>query len=114
LERRRIETWGGLVLGLVVTPLFLLVVATAVTALHEGLDTTGKFGVAIAGTRDLAAALDHARARSHDQEFFLGMPMRRMGARTGLEHAHADRQTAQLVRGPIVVGEHTASEHWGR
>ena len=63
LERRRIEAWGGLVLGLAVTPLFLLVVATAVTALHEGLDTTGKFGVAIAGTRDLAAALDRYRGR---------------------------------------------------
>src|SRR4030095_3420360 len=63
LERRRIETWGGLARGVAVTPLFLRAVATAVTALHEGLDTTGKFGVAIAGTRDLAAALDRYRGR---------------------------------------------------
>jgi general secretion pathway protein G len=63
LERRRSETWGGFALGLVVTPLFLLIVATAVTALHEGHDTTGKVGIAVAGTRDLAAALDRYRGR---------------------------------------------------
>ena len=60
---RRIETWGGFALGFVVTPLFLLMVSTAVTVLFEGLDTTGKFGVAVAGTRDLAAALDRYRGR---------------------------------------------------
>lgn len=63
LDRRRIEPWGGFALGLAITPLFLLIVATAVTALHEGIDTTGKLGIAAAGTRDLAAALDRYRGR---------------------------------------------------
>jgi general secretion pathway protein G len=64
-RRRRIETWGGFALGLAITPLFLLVVASAVTALHEGLDPTGKYGVAIAATRHLGTALDRYRVRYH-------------------------------------------------
>ncbi len=65
LQRRRIETWGGFVLGLLISPLFLLALAHTVTALYDGLDRTGACGVAIAGARDLAAALDRYRGRYH-------------------------------------------------
>jgi general secretion pathway protein G len=62
-RRRRIETWGGFALGLLAAPLFMLAVARSVGALGQGLDATGDYGVAIAGARDLAAALDRYRAR---------------------------------------------------
>src|SRR5215470_1239942 len=41
----------------------MLGVASAVTALYEGLDASGKYGIAIAGARDLAAAIDRYRGR---------------------------------------------------
>jgi general secretion pathway protein G len=64
-RRLRIETWGGFLIGLLVTPLFLLWFAVAITALFDGLDTTGEYGLAITGARDLAAAMDRYRARYH-------------------------------------------------
>ena len=65
LRRRRIETWGGFLIGLLLTPLFLLWFAVAITALFDGLDTTGEYGLAITGARDLGAAIDRYRARYH-------------------------------------------------
>jgi general secretion pathway protein G len=65
LRRQRIETWGGFALGLLVTPLFLLCFALAITALFDGLDTTGEYGLGITGARDLAAAIDRYRGRYH-------------------------------------------------
>lgn len=65
LRRRRIETWGGFVIGLLLTPLFLLWFAVAITTLFDGLDTTGEYGLGITGARDLAAAIDRYRARYH-------------------------------------------------
>jgi general secretion pathway protein G len=62
-HRRCIETWGGFVLGLAIVPLFLLGVASAVTTLYEGLEASGKYGIAIASVRDLAAAVDRYRSR---------------------------------------------------
>lgn len=43
----------------------MLIVGRTVGAIWEGLDVTGEYGVAIAGARDLAAALDRYRARYH-------------------------------------------------
>lgn len=62
-DRHRIETWGGFALGFAIVPLFLLAVATAVTTLYAGMDISGKYGIAIAGARDLAAAIDRYRGR---------------------------------------------------
>jgi len=59
---RRIETWGGFALGLLAAPLFMVAVGQSVGALGQGLDATGEYGVALAGARDLAAALDRYRA----------------------------------------------------
>jgi general secretion pathway protein G len=64
-RRRALETWGAFALGLVITPLAMLAVATAVTSLVTGVDRSGEYGVAIAGARDLAAAVDRYRARYH-------------------------------------------------
>lgn len=61
--RRRIETWGGFALGLLVVPWFLLALASAVTRWCEGVDTTGAYGLALVGTRDLAAAVDRYRGQ---------------------------------------------------
>ena len=63
LQRPRVQTWGGFALGLLIAPLFLLTVAALVTRLYEGLDPTGQSGVAIAGARDLVAAVDRYRGR---------------------------------------------------
>lgn len=63
LQRPRVRTWGGFALGFLIAPLFLLTVAALVTALFKGLDPTGQSGVAIAGARDLVAAIDRYRAR---------------------------------------------------
>lgn len=61
----RIATWGGFALGLLATPLFLLMVSGGVTTWSDGLDRTGERGVALVGARDLAAAVD--RYRGHYQ-----------------------------------------------
>jgi general secretion pathway protein G len=63
VPRPRIETWGGFALGFLVTPLFLLAVATALTALNEDPDQSARYGVAIATTRNLGTALDRYRGR---------------------------------------------------
>jgi general secretion pathway protein G len=60
--RRRIATWGGFALGMLVAPLFMLALASTVTALSTGLDRTGEYGVALVGVHDLAAAVDRYRA----------------------------------------------------
>jgi general secretion pathway protein G len=63
VRRRHIETWGGFALGLLVAPLLMLMIGSAVSLLSEGRDVTGQYGIAIAGTRDLTAAVDRYRAR---------------------------------------------------
>jgi general secretion pathway protein G len=63
LQRPRVQTWGGFALGFCIAPIFLLALASIVTFLYEGLDPTGQSGVAIAGARDLVAAVDRYRTR---------------------------------------------------
>jgi general secretion pathway protein G len=50
-------------MGLLISPLLLLSVATTITVEYDGLDRTGECGIAIAGARDLAAAVDRYRGR---------------------------------------------------
>lgn len=64
LQQPRVQTWGGFALGLLIAPIFLLSVAGIVSLLYEGLDPTGQSGVAIAGARDLVAAVDRYRGRN--------------------------------------------------
>jgi hypothetical protein len=56
--RRHIATWGAFVLGLLIIPLFVLALGSAVRRWSEGADLTGEDGVALVGARDLAAAVD--------------------------------------------------------
>ena len=60
---RRAARWGGFALGVLAPPLLMLVLARVVTTFYGGLDGTPVYGVAVTGTRDLAAALDRYRAR---------------------------------------------------
>jgi general secretion pathway protein G len=62
-RRRRIETWGGFALGFLIAPVFMLTLGGVVSMAFVGLDTTGQYGIAIAGARDLAAAVDRYRGR---------------------------------------------------
>lgn len=62
-RRRRIETWGGFALGFLIAPFLMLTMGKIVSALFVGLDTTGQYGIAIAGARDLTAAIDRYRGR---------------------------------------------------
>lgn len=62
-DHPRVATWGGFVLGLLVSPLVMLTLASAMTALYDGLDGDGEYGVAVLGTRDLASKLDRYRNR---------------------------------------------------
>ncbi len=62
---RKVEIWVGYCIGFVVTPLVMLLLARTVTAVYDGLDSSGEYGVAVAATRDIAVALD--RYRSHHQ-----------------------------------------------
>lgn len=61
----RLAFVAGAVLGALLPGLVIVVVARTVTGLYDGLDGDGTYGIAVAGTRDLAAALDRYRARHH-------------------------------------------------
>ena len=58
---------------------------------------------------DLAVHGDLTAARCHDQKLLLGMAMRRMRCGAGIEHGHADTQTAQLIGRSVVMREDLAS-----
>jgi len=62
-DHPRVATWGGFVLGLVISPLVMVMLARTMTALYDGLDGNGEYGVAVLGTRDLASKLDRYRNR---------------------------------------------------
>lgn len=63
MARHRAARWVGFALGLCVPPLLVLTLARAVVAYWGGLDGGPVYGIAVVGTRDLAAALDRHRAR---------------------------------------------------
>lgn len=54
---------GGFALGVVASPLVMLLLAGGLTRLYNGLDSSGEYGVAVATTRRLASALDRYRNR---------------------------------------------------
>ena len=58
---------------------------------------------------DLAIALDLAGAVGDDEKFLFGMPVRRMRARTGIEHRHAGAHAVELVGRTVVMHEHPAA-----
>ncbi|MDX2166794.1 MAG: type II secretion system protein GspG [Deltaproteobacteria bacterium] len=57
--------WGGFALGVLAPPLLVLLLALGITTVWAGLDGGPTYGIAVTGTRDLAAALDRYRARYH-------------------------------------------------
>lgn len=59
----RSAVWGGFALGLLAVPLVMVALASALTWMYAGLDGPGEYGLAVAGTRRLASALDRYRAR---------------------------------------------------
>jgi general secretion pathway protein G len=59
----RAARWGGFALGLVAPALLVMTLSRAVATLWAGLDGGPDYGIAVVGTRDLAAALDRYRAR---------------------------------------------------
>lgn len=63
MSRPRLAFIAGGALGALLPGLVVLGLARAVTAAYGGLDGSGIYGIAVAGTRDLAAALDRYRAR---------------------------------------------------
>ena len=63
--RRPLSFWAGVALGLAASPLLVLLLARTVTALYHGLDGDGRYGLAVAGVRELGAALDRHRGRHH-------------------------------------------------
>lgn len=59
----RLAFVAGGILGALVPALVIVLLARSVTATYDGLDGDGTYGIAVAGTRDLAAAIDRYRAR---------------------------------------------------
>ena len=62
---RQAVRWGGFALGLLAPPLLVLLLAFGISTVWAGLDGGPTYGIAVSGTRDLAAALDRYRARYH-------------------------------------------------
>lgn len=61
--RDRLATWGGFALGLLASPLVMLVLSAALTQLYGGLEGPGLYGIAVSDVRRLASALDRYRNR---------------------------------------------------
>jgi general secretion pathway protein G len=57
--------WGSFALGVFAPPVLVLLLALGITTIWAGLDGGPTYGIAVTGTRDLAAALDRYRARYH-------------------------------------------------
>jgi general secretion pathway protein G len=62
---RQAVRWGGFALGVLAPPLLVLLLAFGISTVWAGLDGGPTYGIAVTGTRDLAAALDRYRARYH-------------------------------------------------
>ncbi len=65
MRRRPLAFAAGALLGLLVTPLLVLVFARAATTLYDSLQDAGTYSMAVTGARDLAAALDRYRGQHH-------------------------------------------------
>jgi len=62
---RRVAFAAGAALGLLTPALVILLLARMITVAYDGLDGDGTYGIAVAGTRELAAAIDRYRAQYH-------------------------------------------------
>lgn len=63
MRRRPHAFLAGALLGLLISPLLAVAIARAVTARLDGVQDSGKLGIAVANARDLAAALDRYRGQ---------------------------------------------------
>jgi general secretion pathway protein G len=62
---QRLAFAAGAAVGFATPALVILLLARIVTAAYDGLDGGGTYGIAVAGTRELAAAIDRYRAQYH-------------------------------------------------
>ena len=65
MPTRRVAFAAGAALGLLTPALVILLLARAITSVYDGLDGSGIYGIAVSGTRELAAAIDRYRAQYH-------------------------------------------------
>lgn len=65
MSTRPIAFAASAALGLFAPVLVILLLARAITVAYDGLDGDGTYGIAVAGTRELAAAIDRYRAQYH-------------------------------------------------
>jgi hypothetical protein len=61
----RLSFIAGVGLGLLTPVLVILLLARGLTIVYDGLDGDGSYGIAVVGTRELAAALDRYRGQYH-------------------------------------------------
>lgn len=61
----RLPFAAGVALGLITPALVILLLARGLTTVYAGLDGDGTYGIAVVGTRELAAALDRYRGQYH-------------------------------------------------
>ena len=61
----RLPFAAGVALGLITPALVILLLARVLTTVYNGLDGDGTYGIAVVGTRELAAALDRYRGQYH-------------------------------------------------
>lgn len=65
MPTRRVEFAAGAALGLITPAVVILLLARGISAVYDGLDGSGAYGIAVAGTRELAAAIDRYRVQYH-------------------------------------------------
>jgi general secretion pathway protein G len=61
----RLSFLAGVGIGLITPMLIVLLLARTLTAMYAGLDGDGTYGIAVVGTRELAAAIDRYRGQYH-------------------------------------------------
>ncbi|MBX3025404.1 type II secretion system protein GspG [bacterium] len=65
MSSSRLAFAAGAGLGLILPIVLILLLARVLTAAYNGLDGDGTYGIAVAGTRELAAAIDRYRGQYH-------------------------------------------------
>lgn len=65
MSASRYSFGAGVGIGLLTPMVVILLLARLLTALYDGLDGDGTYGIAVVGTRELAAAIDRYRGQYH-------------------------------------------------
>lgn len=65
MSASRLSFAAGAGIGLITPMLVILLLARVLTVAYDGLDGDGTYGIAVVGTRELAAALDRYRGQYH-------------------------------------------------